>query len=342
MDSTISSVMNSPIIKEKINCSIHSYSYLVEGNINNVSIIQEMCLIYNSLFNLDFVFTNSLNKNYSNLTVEELPVINYGNLNVKRNYLNSFLKELVGLNKFYIPANNCNKIGSEEINFEIEFLEKNILSDLQLALNFFNHFHHYEKTKYLWKFIKFLYQPLIMLNSSFNERKIILEITRLLGISTKFESLEYMNRIFKKIENFLIALGGEAYCNNLENRVINSIDILIYSATKAVNRVISKNKLENFGLKSHRNIELLCSNFDLILINKIPLQNTFKLLQPEDFTQRKSNWTKDKYDFYTFKEYPETNYLLNKNRNKIRKSLTAIVYFGALIYLSIAFNNKIK
>lgn len=342
MDSTISSVMNTPIFKERINCSNHSYSYLIEGNINNVSIIQEMCLIYNSLFNLDFVFTNSLNKNYSNLAVEELPVINYGNLNIKRNYLNSFLKELVGLNKFYIPANICTKIGIAEINFEIEILEKNILSDLQLALNFFNHFQHYEKTKYLWKFIKFLYQPLIMFNSSFNERKIILEITRLLGISTKFESLEYMNRIFKKIENFLIVLGGEDYCNNLEKRVINSIDILIYSARKAVNRVISKNKLENFGLKSHRNIELLCSNFDSILLNKIPLQNTFNILQPEDFKQRKSNWSKEKYNFYTFKEYPETNYLLNKNRNKIRKSLMAIAYFGALIYLSIAFNNKTK
>ena len=181
-----------------------------------------------------------------------------------------------------------------------------------------------------------------MFNSSFNERKIILEITRLLGISTKFESLEYMNRIFKKIEIFLIVLGGEDYCNNLEKRVINSIDILIYSARKAVNRVISKNKLENFGLKSHRNIELLCSNFDSILLNKIPLQNTFNILQPEDFKQRKSNWSKEKYNFYTFKEYPETNYLLNKNRNKIRKSLMAIAYFGALIYLSIAFNNKTK
>jgi hypothetical protein len=340
MDSTISSVVNSDIQTERINCSVHSYSYFIEGNLNNVSIIQEMCLIYNSLFNLNFTFTNSLNKNYSNLAIEELPVLNYGNLNIKRNYLNSFLKELVGLDKF-CPV-TCTKMDIEEIKFQIEIIEKNILSDLQLALNFFNYFQHYEKTKYLWKFVKFLYQPLVMLKSSFNERKLILEITRLVGISTKFEALEYMNRIFKKIENFLVLLGGEEYCKNLENRVINSIDILIYSAEKAVNRIISNNKLENFGLKSHKNIETLCGNLDTIILNKLPIKNSFKILQPEDFLHSKSNWTHEKYNFYTFKEYPETNYLVDKNRNKIRKSLMAIFYFGALLFLSTAFNNKNK
>ena len=324
-------------LQSLLNCTMHSYSFYIEGNINNVSIIQEMCSIYNTLFKLNFSFTNSLNKQYSNFVMADLPLIYYEGLQIKRNSLNYFLKNLVKLDQFRYPGDNIET--SRNVEFQIEILEKIILSDLQSALNFYNYFHDNEKTKYLWKFIKFLYQPFVMLKSSLKERKIIKEITRQLGISTKYEALEYIKGIYKKIENFITSLGQD-YCSNLQNREINAIDVLSYSAVKAVNRIISRNKSERYGLNSFKNLETLCRNFDYMILNQIPVKNKFQLLTKAEFNleNKKTNFINT--NFFPFSKYSDTININDDKNLRIRKSFLSCFFFGSLLLLSIVYNKN--
>jgi hypothetical protein len=293
----------------EIRCILHKNSYFVEGNINNISIEQEMCLIFNKIYDLKIKFTESYNTLNSNLMVNNLPCVNYGGVNVKRENIYWFFRELLKFN--------------EDENFKSGLIEKVILYDLQVCLNYFNYCHSYEKTKYIWKFFKFLYQPLRVFKTNSNDKNMLREITKSVGISSVYEALESVKNIFEKIENYLKD-------SSINEHYFTCMEILIYSAVKTVNRVISRNKIKTYQLNSFTYINKLSTALDNFIANQKVIKRD--VLAPAEFEIPKFIHINNSFKKYL--DIPvETEE--EKKRTLIRKSVLSASFFMILVILKL-------
>lgn len=325
-----------------ITCNVHKESFFIEGNMNHLSIHNELCLIYNAIFKLDFIFAESLNKSYTNLTVEHLPYIVYGGYTIKREFLHSFLKQLVSIPEVKRIEGDILLGTTDTISITIEQIEKIILFDLQMSLNMYTYFEYNEKTNYLWKFLKFLYQPLISFRSNLKDNEASTEINKLLGVTSRYEALENVRNIIQKIENFVIGLGGDKYVKGLGvEREINSMDLLIYAAIKAINRVINKEKRKKYQLeldiKIYPGIKLLTEEIDNIILNNIEIKNSRSVTSPDNLNIQKFTYIDHSYKRY-LDTPPETAEV--KKRTMIRKSIISAFFVGIIFLLKVTYKTK--
>jgi hypothetical protein len=310
-------------------CFTHEKSFLIEGNINHISITQELCLIYNSLFKLNMTFTESLNNNYTNIMVENLPYLIFGGIPIKKNFIPDFLKKLVSLEK--MKNINSDKL----LQIEADSIEKTILFDIQLGLNLYNYMNFYQKTNSLWKVLKTVYQPWITYRTYLHDKETLLELRKLLGISSKYDALEFLKNNNQKIENFL-ANQGENYFK-IQDRQIYSIDLLIYACIKAQIRILDNGiKISKIKFESYPNIINLVKEIDSILLNdsKNVILIQRKILTPDEIGIPKFTITDKNFGRYldTPKESPEII-----RRSKIRKSVISSTFFGFLLVLKLSY-----
>jgi hypothetical protein len=310
-------------------CFTHEKSFLIEGNINHISITQELCFIYNSLFKLNTTFTESLNNNYSNIMIENLPYLIYGGIPIKKHFIPDFLKKLVNLEKM----KNINS--DKMLQIEVDSIEKSILFDMQLGLNLYNYFNFYQKTNSLWKVLKTIYQPWITYRTYLHDKENLLEFRKLLGISSKYEALEFLKNLNQKIEIFLTNQGESYY--KIHDRQIYSIDLLIYACVKAQIRVLETGiKISKINFETYPNLFNLVKEIDSILLNDnkniILIQR--KILTPEEIGIPKFTIIDKNFGRYldTPKETPEI-----VRRAKIRKSVISSIFFGFLLVLKVSY-----
>jgi hypothetical protein len=311
-------------------CFTHEKSFLIEGNINHISITQELCLIYNALFKLNMAFTESLNNNYSNIMIENLPYLIYGGIPIKKHFIPDFLKKLVGLEK--MKNLNSDKL----LQIEVDSIEKTILFELQLGLNLYNYFNFYQKTNSLWKVLKTLYQPWITYKTYLHDKENLLELRKLLGITSKYEALDFLKNINQKIENFL-ANQGENYYKIKDSREIYSIDLLIYASVKAQRRILDNGiKISKINFEDYPNLLNLVKEIDSIVLNdgRNSILNQRKILAPEEIGIPKFTIIDKNFGRYldTPRETPEI-----LRRAKIRKSVISSIFFGFLLVLKVSY-----
>lgn len=322
-----------------IKCIVHRSSSFVEGNINHVSIQQELCFVYNALFRLNFHFVSSFNNSTSNLIIENLPMIIFGYHTIKKGNIHYFLKELVRIKDVTSLVDPKDK-DKEIMKIEFENLERMILSDLQILLNYYNYIQINDKTSFFYRFVKSLYQPYKALSSINNDSKMIKEISKFMGVSTKVEALAGVKNINEKIENFLLE-KGEEYIINLDNREINSLDILIYSAVKVQRRVLG-NKSDEMILKS---TITLVNEIDRIILNNTKIKNEFSIMTVEEYVVPKMYINKYLNNFRTFENKNFGRYLdcpkltqEEKTRIAVRKTAITAFFFACLFILKVSFN----
>jgi hypothetical protein len=164
-------------------CIVQSKSLFLEGSIN-ITFLEEICHVYDTLFKLNMSFDKSLNSG-SNIILQNLPIINYGPHIIRRGEIYTFLKEITNIDS------NINYNQMELI--EMERLEHLILFDLQLAVNCYFYYHNSKKKYFVWNFLKFIYQPFRFMKTYLYDKNMIEEIHKHLGISSKVE----VNKYFK-------------------------------------------------------------------------------------------------------------------------------------------------
>jgi hypothetical protein len=266
-------------------CILHTSSFFIEGNINNISILQELIYSFNAVYNLGLKFIFSLNNSTTNLIVNDLPVIIFGNHVINKGNIFSFLKQFVKIRDKY-SFKSLDSLNTDELylkKIQIENLEKIILTDLQLILNYYSSYINSEKTNFFWKFIKFLLQPIKSVKTNKNDKSLNLEITKMIGVSTKFEAIEMAFEINRRINSLLEEFDDEYFnSKRLRDRKFNSLDLLIYSSYKAQKRSF-KNKFNDDEFKEKfKKMDLLIKEIDNFILNKeLPKQHEDLLLSEE-------------------------------------------------------------
>ena len=112
---------------DRIQCITHSKSTFLTENIQLYSIFEMLCITYNNLINLDIEFSYSQNNSYSNIIVNNLPTIIYGNSIIRKSNIPNFFKLLTGIDQ---------DIEKKDIQTKMyfEMMEKLIFSDMQMLL----------------------------------------------------------------------------------------------------------------------------------------------------------------------------------------------------------------
>jgi hypothetical protein len=158
-------------------CIVQSKSSFLEGSIN-ITFLEEVCHVYDTLFKFNMTFDKSLNSG-SNIILQNLPIINYGHHIIRRGEIYTFLKEITNIDT---------NINFDQLDFiEMERLEHLILFDLQLAVNCYFYYHSSKKKYFVWNFLKFIYQPYRFIKTYVYDKGMINEIHKHLGISSKVE-----------------------------------------------------------------------------------------------------------------------------------------------------------
>jgi hypothetical protein len=163
-------------------CIRHVRSNLVEGGGMNITILEDVCLVCNALFSMRMKFTNSVSGSYSNLLLEKLPIIVYGDKVILKQEVYTFLKSISDIdNHLILPKENL---------IEQEILENKILIDLQLCIDTYNYFVSGKKSYFLWNFLKCIYQPFRYSKVFISDYYIYRQISRYLGITSKVEVIK--------------------------------------------------------------------------------------------------------------------------------------------------------
>jgi hypothetical protein len=337
----ISDIINDP--HPEIKCIIHKFSKFVDGNINNISIYQELCYIYNTIFKLQMTFSESYNNFDSNVLVENLPTIVYANQIVRKPNIKNFLNQLLGLKspgelvkgETDIPV--LSKLNSEDLvikSIEIENLEKILFSEFQLAINYYKYIDTYDKTNSLVKIWKYIYQPWRRVKVSRNDSGLLQQITKILGISSKYEAIEFIKSINAKIENLLSSFG-EAYSTGIEisKRQINSLDLMLYAAFKTENRVLF-DKIQSYELDKFPNFMKLVNSIDHLILNDKFSQIGIKILSPNEIQLPKIIFATKTFGKYLELPKEEEGDI---KKSYIRRGVFSGLFIGLLLLLKFAY-----
>jgi hypothetical protein len=170
-------------------------------------------------------FNKSLSYAENNLNITGLPLISYGENLVRPTQIPEFLRRLTNLDEHLKQD-----IDDKEV---YDRLESIIVNDLQLFINYYHYIKNRNNTPRWKHLLIFLYQPCVYVKTCLNEYKFITEINKVFDIENADQTLVYIKSINLKIEEYLQQKGGNVYCDNVHERNITSLDLLIYSAYKA-------------------------------------------------------------------------------------------------------------
>jgi hypothetical protein len=165
-------------------CIKHIRSKFIEGNVN-MTILEDLCLVYNALYSMNMKFTNSLSNSNSNLYIENMPMLVYNENIISKQQVYTFLKSVSNVDKDL-------NLKEEEL-IQLEIFENKCLNDLQLCIDTFNYMILYKKRYFLWNLLKFLYQPVRFIKVFINDGHFFGQISRHLGITSKGEVLMIAN-----------------------------------------------------------------------------------------------------------------------------------------------------
>lgn len=205
--------------------SITQIEGVFDRELSSISIQQELIYIYKKLFDfqMGITKTHATSSTYRMM----LPQIVYKDIIVSKCDIYFFLKKLVK-NKKKIFKNN------EEINQEyIEHLINHELNNLLIYYNLKN-----DDTNYFFRILGMFIQPIHRLKEYFREKNLIRNLESSIGISTKFEALDRIVKIFESIENFLRKLLNS---NSDQFPLSHPVILLIYAAYTTTKQIIKSN-----------------------------------------------------------------------------------------------------
>lgn len=205
--------------------SITQIEGVFDRELSSISIQQELIYIYKKLFDfqMGITKTHATSSTYRMM----LPQIVYKDIIVSKCDIYFFLKKLVK-NKKKIFKNN------EEINQEyIEHLINHELNNLLIYYNLKN-----DDTNYFFRILGMFIQPFHRLKEYFREKNLIRNLESSIGISTKYEALDRIVKIFESIENFLRKLLNS---NSDQFPLSHPVILLIYAAYTTTKQIIKSN-----------------------------------------------------------------------------------------------------
>jgi hypothetical protein len=111
--------------------------------------------------------------------IDKFPVVVYGVNIIKRSNIHLFFKKVTSIDSQTIDKlDNENKIQAIE-------LEKLIFTDLQLFLSYHNYLIYKSKIGFFSHFIRVFYQPILSLQTYFNDKNILREFHDKMSINSK-------------------------------------------------------------------------------------------------------------------------------------------------------------
>ena len=229
--------------ENKLICYFHLSSYIIEGNMNIISIYENLIKNYNTIFNLEITENYSLNAESSNMKIN-LPSIYFDGKKIKREEIYNFFKKTLFLENILI--NNTETINE----IEEQILENFIIYDFQELIDYINYI---KKRNIFGNVFRFFIQPINKLNQISIDKNIIKEIEKKYCINNKKEAIREILKLNHRINNFL-----NGY---LDKENINHIEILIFSCIKTQNQFF-KEKIKKYKLDSFDNIQKFMEKFE--------------------------------------------------------------------------------
>ena len=259
--SPVKDLLNNSIheIHNEVNCYIMTDSFVIEGNLNHISILTNIIKIYDKLFNLNLKYNFSFNTSASNMKVDHLPCIyNNGKIIDKNEIFKFFTKTIEYSRSLELKNENNNEINKIECNL----LKKMIINDFQSLINYIN----YHKNKnFFGNSLRFLMQPYKKLNGLWVDLKEIKNIEKKYNILSKREAIEKIKQINACIDEYI----NNNYDINNNIIFINDFLILIYTFYKTQEQFFCAEKIKKYGLNSYQNINELVRIIDDGLNKKI-------------------------------------------------------------------------
>ena len=237
---------------DKLICYFHLSSYIIEGNVNTLSIYENIIKIYNQLFNLNITENYSLNADSSNMKVLNLPCIYYEGKRIKREEIYFFFKKTLSI------ENNSLNIKDNIKEIEEQILENFIIYDFQELIDYINCI---KKRNILGNILRFFIQPINKFNQIQNDQNIMNEIEKKFCINNKKEAIREILKLNHKINKYL-------YNYLKEKEELNHFEILIYSCIQT-QRMFFKEKIKKYKLDLFDNIQKFMEKIENIITNKI-------------------------------------------------------------------------
>ena len=237
---------------DKLICYFHLSSYIIEGNVNTLSIYENIIKIYNQLFNLNITENYSLNADSSNMKVLNLPCIYYEGKRIKREEIYFFFKKTLSI------ENNSLNINDNIKEIEEQILENFIIYDFQELIDYINCI---KKRNILGNILRFFIQPINKFNQIQIDQNIMNEIEKKFCINNKKEAIREILKLNHKINKYL-------YNYLKEKEVLNHFEILIYSCIQT-QRMFFKEKIKKYKLDLFDNIQKFMEKIENIITNKI-------------------------------------------------------------------------
>jgi hypothetical protein len=237
---------------DKLICYFHLSSYIIEGNVNTLSIYENIIKNYNQIFNLNITENYSLNADSSNMKVLNLPCIYYEGKRIKREEIYFFFKKTLSI------ENNSLNIKDNIKEIEEQILENFIIYDFQELIDYINYI---KKRNILGNIFRFFIQPINKFNQILTDQNIMKEIEKKFCINNKKEAIREILKLNNKINKFL---------NNYleEKELLNHFDILIYSCIQT-QRMFFKEKIKKYKLDIFNNIQKFMINMENKITGKI-------------------------------------------------------------------------
>ena len=237
---------------DKLICYFHLSSYIIEGNVNTLSIYENIIKNYNQIFNLNITENYSLNADSSNMKVLNLPCIYYEGKRIKREEIYFFFKKTLSI------ENNSLNIKDNIKEIEEQILENSIIYDFQELIDYINYI---KKRNILGNIFRFFIQPINKFNQILTDQNIMKEIEKKFCINNKKEAIREILKLNNKINKFL---------NNYleEKELLNHFDILIFSCIQT-QRMFFKEKIKKYKLDIFNNIQKFMINMENKITGKI-------------------------------------------------------------------------
>ncbi len=179
---------------DKLICYFHLSSYIIEGNVNTLSIYENIIKNYNQIFNLNITENYSLNADSSNMKILNLPCIYYEGKRIKREEIYFFFKKTLCI------ENNSLNIKDNIKEIEEQILENFIIYDFQELIDYINYI---KKRNILGNIFRFFIQPINKFNQILTDQNIMKEIEKKFCINNKKEAIREILKLNNKINKFL-------------------------------------------------------------------------------------------------------------------------------------------
>ena len=308
---------------KKIYCYLHKQSIILEGNMNAISIYQQLLLNYNDVFTLSLNMNYSYNQNVSNMKVETLPCIYYENNLIKREEIYSFFKRAITY--AYVDNSNSNEYESNDVNhIEQKLLENLIVYDFQEILDYIN---YTKKRRNVMRFIQFVYQPYKTINSAVTDKEIANVYEKKHLISNKYNAIDMVRYVNRKVDLFL------------KNKNIEDINVhfklLVLSFIQTQKMFFGEDKIIKYKLNQYENIN---SFYNSISNNKEMLIGNIKDIQfvPERGISNNINKSINSSNNSNGSNNNEENVSVRSN-----KFILQVIGFSALFSVLYYIKNKI-